>query len=75
MICPAMNPNRRWPVAGLSRGMTLTMGFPALAMTNGSPFAATAGGGIEYAMDKHWLVRGDLRYTDFGKQGFPLRMV
>lgn len=31
----------------------------------------TAGGGIEYAMDKHWLVRGDLRYTDFGKQGFP----
>jgi outer membrane immunogenic protein len=31
----------------------------------------TAGGGIEYALDQHWLLRGDMRYSDFGKQDFP----
>jgi outer membrane immunogenic protein len=31
----------------------------------------TAGGGLDYALDQHWLVRGDIRYTDFGKQDFP----
>ncbi|MDQ0392590.1 outer membrane protein [Labrys monachus] len=28
----------------------------------------TVGGGVEYAIDDHWLLRGEVRYTDFGKQ-------
>jgi len=28
----------------------------------------TAGGGVEYAIDQNWIVRGEVRYTDFGKQ-------
>jgi outer membrane immunogenic protein len=27
----------------------------------------TAGAGVEYAIDQNWLVRGEVRYTDFGK--------
>ena len=30
----------------------------------------TAGGGVEYAIDPNWIVRGEVRYTDFGKQNF-----
>jgi outer membrane immunogenic protein len=30
----------------------------------------TAGGGLEYAIDPNWIVRGEVRYTDFGKQNF-----
>jgi len=27
----------------------------------------TVGGGVEYAIDDHWVARGEVRYTDFGK--------
>ncbi|HXW71112.1 MAG TPA: TonB-dependent siderophore receptor [Methylocella sp.] len=30
------------------------------------PVGWTAGGGIEYAIDGHWSVRGEYRYTSFG---------
>jgi len=30
----------------------------------------TVGGGVEYAIDQNWILRGEVRYTDFGKQGF-----
>jgi outer membrane immunogenic protein len=30
----------------------------------------TAGGGLEYAIDDHWIVRGEVRYTDFGNRNF-----
>jgi outer membrane immunogenic protein len=30
----------------------------------------TAGAGLEYAIDPNWIVRGEVRYTDFGKQNF-----
>jgi outer membrane immunogenic protein len=38
----------------------------------------TAGGGIEYAWDDNWSVRGEVRYTDFGSKninfaGTPLK--
>ncbi len=40
-ICPAMKPNRRrCPASGALNAMTLTSGLPALAITNGSPWAA-----------------------------------
>jgi len=32
----------------------------------------TLGGGVEYAINSHWAVRGEYRYTDFGHMGdFP----
>ena len=32
----------------------------------------TLGGGVEYAVNPHWSVRGEYRYTDFGHMGdFP----
>ena len=36
----------------------------------------TLGGGVEYAVNPHWSVRGEYRYTDFGHLGIrppPLR--
>ncbi|MDQ0392522.1 outer membrane protein [Labrys monachus] len=32
----------------------------------------TAGAGVEYAIDQNWIVRGEVRYTDFGKQNMTL---
>ena len=32
----------------------------------------TAGGGVEYAVDQNWIVRGEVRYTDFGSQNVTL---
>jgi outer membrane immunogenic protein len=32
----------------------------------------TAGGGVEYAIDQNWIVRGEVRYTDFGNQNITL---
>ena len=29
----------------------------------------TLGGGVEYAVNQHWSVRGEYRYTDFGHMG------
>ncbi|HMK89141.1 MAG TPA: outer membrane beta-barrel protein, partial [Methylocystis sp.] len=29
----------------------------------------TVGGGVEYAVNPHWSVRGEYRYTDFGHMG------
>jgi len=29
----------------------------------------TVGGGVEYAVNPHWVVRGEYRYTDFGHLG------
>jgi outer membrane immunogenic protein len=30
----------------------------------------TAGGGVEYAFDDHWIGRAEVRYADFGKSNF-----
>ena len=36
----------------------------------------TLGGGVEYAVNPHWSVRGEYRYADFGRLGeFPGRDV
>ena len=32
----------------------------------------TAGAGVEYAIDQNWIVRGEVRYTDFGKQNINI---
>ncbi|MDQ0394291.1 outer membrane protein [Labrys monachus] len=38
------------------------------ASSNKTAVGWTAGGGVEYAWDDHWSVRGEVRYTDFGKK-------
>ncbi|WP_284314435.1 outer membrane protein [Labrys miyagiensis] len=32
----------------------------------------TAGAGVEYAFDDHWVGRAEVRYTDFGKSNFTV---
>jgi outer membrane immunogenic protein len=32
----------------------------------------TAGGGVDYAIDNHWVVSGEVRYADFGKANFGI---
>ena len=32
----------------------------------------TAGGGVEYAIDDHWSVRLEVRYSDFGKSRYVI---
>ncbi|MEW6436339.1 MAG: outer membrane protein [Pseudomonadota bacterium] len=35
---------------------------------NNGHFGWTVGGGLEYAIDNNWSVRGEYRYTDYGRQ-------
>jgi outer membrane immunogenic protein len=32
----------------------------------------TAGAGLEYAIDNHWSVRGEYRYSDFGTKNYAI---
>ena len=43
--------------------------FYAADMRSSTRAGWTVGGGVEYAVNPHWSVRGEYRYTDFGHLG------
>ncbi len=51
-------------------GNDLTLApFYAADMRSSTRAGWTVGGGVEYAVNPHWSVRGEYRYTDFGHMG------
>jgi TonB-dependent siderophore receptor len=54
-------------------GMDLSLApFYAANMHSSTRVGWTAGGGVEYAINPHWSVRGEYRYSDFGHlKDFP----
>ena len=54
-------------------GMDLSLApFYAANMHTSTRVGWTAGGGVEYAINPHWSVRGEYRYSDFGHlRDFP----
>lgn len=51
--------------AGIAAGPTL------FSQTDGR-VGWTVGGGVEYALDQNWTIRGEYRYTNYGDYDFPL---
>ncbi|WP_413990130.1 outer membrane protein [Labrys okinawensis] len=47
-----------------------TTGYSSFRHENSTVIGWTAGAGVEYAMTDNWLVRGEVRYTDFGSKSF-----